>query len=64
MSYKYRVAYLTQRIQINDPMYGQILDKAVSFPSFSTAVQFARSVKTLDSSMERIVGKPVVEQVM
>lgn len=62
MSIQYRVNYLTQRVQVTDPLCGLVIDKEVKFPSFSAAVSFARDVQKQNDS-ERVVGKPVIEQV-
>lgn len=61
MPIQYRVVYLTQRVQVTDPLYGLVLDKEVRFPSFQSAVSFARAVRPSDD--ERIVGKPLIEEV-
>ena len=59
----YRVSYKSQRIIVNDPMYGLLLDKEVRFPTFESAVVFARSVSNANNGIERTVGKALVEEV-
>ena len=61
MSFEYRVVYRTQKVQVNDPSYGQFVDKVVQFPTFLTAVNFARTVRS--DELERVLGKPCVERV-
>jgi hypothetical protein len=60
MATSYKVQYLTQKIRVKDPQYGIVVTKEVSFPTFMSAVGFARTIGNTED--ERIIGKPLVEE--
>lgn len=63
MEENFRVIYEVKIVDRNSRSYGYIKEKKQFFPSFQSAVAFARLRSGEKTSQYEVLGKPVVEKI-